>query len=99
MDALDILKCSGPSFPAGFSTSKTWRLTVSFMAFPPLDVAVLDAVDVHETRNRTHCALRTTLVGRRSSRNGNIVANTATVEACCVGPEICQTRRGRNLRG
>src|SRR5882672_6258374 len=40
-----ILKCSGPSFPVGFSTSRTWRLTVAFMAFPLGLVVVVAAVD------------------------------------------------------
>jgi hypothetical protein len=30
--------------PVGFSISKTWRLTLSFMAFPP-GIVVLDAVE------------------------------------------------------
>src|SRR6516225_994461 len=34
--ALVSLKCSGPSFPLGFSTSRIWRLIVAFMAFPPV---------------------------------------------------------------
>src|ERR1700692_1210482 len=107
MAAFAILKCSRPSFPVGFSTSQTWRLSwplswrfaPSFLAFPPIDMAVLDAVGAHETRNCTHCALRTRLVGRRSFHNGNIVAQPPAEEPCCVGPGICQTRHGWNLRG
>src|SRR3982751_3661690 len=34
------LKCCGPSLPAGFSTSKIWRLT-SLMSFPPVVKATL----------------------------------------------------------
>jgi len=33
--ALGHLEMLWSEFPAGFSTSKTWRLTVSFIAFPP----------------------------------------------------------------
>jgi hypothetical protein len=40
------LKCSGPSFPLGFSTSRIWRFTVAFMAFSPLGVIVVDAIGV-----------------------------------------------------
>src|SRR5438876_139128 len=57
----DSLKCSGPSFPDGFSTSRTWRLTVAFMAFSPLDVILVWRFPVqltaHQARNCTHCAL------------------------------------------
>src|SRR4051794_7916620 len=43
-----ILKCSGPSFPVGFSTRRTWRLTVAFMAFPfgvTVVLVVVGAID------------------------------------------------------
>jgi hypothetical protein len=45
------------------------------MAFPPLKVAIIDAVDAQEMRIGTHGALRMTLVGQCSFHNGNIVAN------------------------
>src|SRR4029077_9135603 len=50
MDASVILKCCGASFPVGFSTSRIWRLTPSFMVLPPVDLAVVDAVGAQETR-------------------------------------------------
>src|SRR5258708_34027877 len=84
MSLLDILKCSGPSFPLGFSTSKTWRLTLSFMAFPPLVCRFLMQLVAVEALNCPHCSLDMTLVGGRSFHNGKIVANALTFEACCV---------------
>src|SRR5437764_6562977 len=35
MPALVMRKCSGPSLPEGFSTSRIWRLTASLMASLP----------------------------------------------------------------
>src|ERR1700730_8318008 len=85
----DILKCSGASFPVGFSTSKTWRLTPSVMAFPSLIWRFLMQLAAQKTLNCTDCALRPTLVGARPFHNGNIVAN------CPVLPSVL--RRSRNL--
>jgi hypothetical protein len=56
----DILKCSGPSFPVGFSTSKTCRLMVSLIVFPlaaSRHMLVLDAVGAQKTlKLHTLCA-------------------------------------------
>src|SRR5258706_6468438 len=98
MAALDILKCSGPSFPLGFSTSKTWRLTVSFMALPPLMSRFLLQLAAVEAADCPHL-LGMTLVGGRSFHNGKIVANALTFEACCVVPGICQNQSRRNSWG
>src|ERR1700682_5246374 len=87
MAPLDILKCSGPSFPVGFSTSKTWRLTVSFIAFPP-KCRFLMQMTAQKTLNCTDCALRT-LVVAHSFHNENLVANLAGTRTVL--------RRPRNL--
>jgi hypothetical protein len=64
-----------------------------------LNMAVLDAIGAHETRNCLYCALRTRLIGGRSFHNENIVARQPADEACCVGPEICQTQALVELTG
>src|SRR5258708_18925649 len=92
MGAWANLKCSGPSFPVGFSTSKIWRLTLSFMAFSPLEVTLLDAIDAHETRTLhtlcvAHDASRRTFIPQRKHCGKRV-----DPEASCVAAKICQTR-------
>src|ERR1700736_2601200 len=41
MAAWDILKCSGPSFPTGFSTSRTCRLTLSLLVLSLLALSLM----------------------------------------------------------
>ena len=89
-----------PEFSGRLLHQQDLAIDVVVHGVSSLEVALLDAVERRKCAACTHCALRTTLVGGRSSRNGNIVANAPTrFEACCVGAEICQTRCSRNLRG
>src|SRR5882757_3510513 len=88
MAPLDILKCSGPSFPVGFSTSRTWRLTVSFIAFPPY-LSVLDAIGGAETGG-----LHRLCAAHDASRRRLIPQREHCSKCLRVGSEL---RRPRNL--
>ena len=84
--ALVSLKCSGPSFPLGFSISRIWRLTVALMSFSPLrrDASRCSwRMMWHATL--AHCALRETLDAARRIHNGNILAS-ALIAAFVLRP-------------
>src|ERR1700732_2857521 len=105
MGAWANLKCSGPSFPVGFSTSKIWRLTLSFMAFSPLEVTLLDAIDAHETRTLhtlcvAHDASRRTFIPQRKhcgkradpgKRGASLLKSAKLDPAGTYGGKQCRT--------
>src|ERR1700737_452238 len=97
MAALDILKCSGPSLPAGFSTSNTCRLALALMVSPPSVIVWRLLMQSARSKRATALCVACNAKGparipQREHCGKGDDKSAACREACCVAPKICQTR-------
>src|SRR3954451_16053261 len=94
MPPFDILKCSGPSFPVGFSTSRIWRLTLSVMVFPPCARhCERKRSNPEATKQGLDCFVAS------APRNGGLVKPWHASEGCCAPFKTCDNPSRRKRGG